>query len=132
MCIHFWIKKAAIDLATSRPRKRDVGASEELIDGRVATAYLHDANAGADAVMFYSDLDRLFDDLEQCAGNPQGVFRVDAGQTQRKLIVTDPREDVARIGAIAYPRADLRQHFVTPQVPIYFIELSKMIEAKQQ
>src|SRR5260370_32725883 len=86
MCIHFWIKKAAIDLATSRPRKRDVGASEELIDGRVATAYLHDANAGADAVMFYSDLDRLFYDLEQPAGNHQSVFRVHACHTHPELI----------------------------------------------
>jgi hypothetical protein len=131
MCIHFWIKKAAIDLATSRPRKRDVGASEELIDGRVATAYLHDANAGADAVMFYSDLDRLFDDLEQPAGNPQSVFRVHACQTQREFIVTDPRKEVVWIGAIAYPRADLGQRFVTPQMPVYFIELFKMIEAEQ-
>jgi hypothetical protein len=63
MCIHFWIEKAAIDLTISRPRKRDVGASEKLIDGRMATAYLHNPNAGADVVMFYSDLDRFFDDL---------------------------------------------------------------------
>jgi hypothetical protein len=131
MCIHFWIEKAAIDLTISRPRKRDVGASEKLIDGRMATAYLHNPNASADVVMFYSDLDRFFDDLEQRTGNPQSVFWVHAGQTQRKFIVTDPREDVAWIGAIAYPRADLRQRFVTTQVPIYLIELSKMIEAEQ-
>ena len=30
---------------------------------------LHNPNASADAVMFYSDLDRLFDDLEQCAAH---------------------------------------------------------------
>jgi hypothetical protein len=95
MCIHFWIEKAAIDLTISRPRKRDVGASEKLIDGRMATAYLHNPNAGADVVMFYSDLDRFFDDLEQRTGNPQSVFWVHACQTQRKFIVTDPREDVA-------------------------------------
>src|SRR5467141_4140326 len=65
MCIHVWIEKAAIDFTISRPRKRDVGASEKLIDGRMATAYLHNPNASADVVMFYSDLDRLFDDLEQ-------------------------------------------------------------------
>jgi hypothetical protein len=41
-----------------------VGASEELIDARMATAYLHNPNASADAVTFYSDLDRLFDDFE--------------------------------------------------------------------
>jgi hypothetical protein len=95
MCIHVWIEKAAIDFTISRPRKRDVGASEKLIDGRMATAYLHNPNASADAVRFYSDLDRLFDDLEQPAGNPQSVFWVHAYQTQRKFIVTDPREDVA-------------------------------------
>jgi hypothetical protein len=95
MCIHFWIEKAAIDLTISRPRKRDVGASEKLIDGRMATAYLHNPNACADVVMFYSDLDRFFDDLEQRTGNPQSVFWVLACQTQRKFIVTDPREDVA-------------------------------------
>jgi hypothetical protein len=38
-------------------------------------------------------LDRLFDDLEQPAGNPQSVFRVHACQTQREFIVTDPRKD---------------------------------------
>ncbi len=95
MCIHFWIEKTAIDLTISRPRKRNVGASEKLIDGRMATAYLHDPNASADAVMFYSDLDRLFDNLEQRVGNPQRVFWVYACQTQRKFIVTDPRKDVA-------------------------------------
>jgi len=95
MCIHVWIEKAAIYFTISRPRKRDVGASEKLIDGRMATAYLHNPNASADVVMFYSDLDRLFNDLEQRAGNPQSVFWVNAGQTQRKFIVTDPREDVA-------------------------------------
>src|SRR5258708_34507725 len=76
MCIHFWIEKAAIDLTNSRSRKRDVGASEKLIDGRMATAYLHNPNVSADVVMFCSDLDRLFCDLEQRAGNPQSVFRV--------------------------------------------------------
>jgi hypothetical protein len=95
MCIHIWIEKAAIDLTISRPRKRDVAASEKLIDGRLAAAYLHNPNASADAVMLYSDLDRLFDDLEQRAGYPQSVFWVHASQTQRKFIVTDPREDVA-------------------------------------
>ncbi len=95
MRIHVWIEKAAIDFSISRPRKRDVGASEKLIDGRMATTYLHNPNASADAVMFYSDLDRLFDDLEQRAGNPQSVFWVHACQTKRKFIVTDPRKDVA-------------------------------------
>jgi len=71
------------------PRKRDVGASEKLVDGRMATAYLHNPNASADVVMFYSDLDRFFDDLEQRTGNPQSVFWVHACQTQRKFIVTD-------------------------------------------
>jgi len=52
---YFWIEKAAIDLTISCPRKRDVGASEKLIDGRMATAYLHNPNASADVVMFYSD-----------------------------------------------------------------------------
>jgi hypothetical protein len=95
MCIHFGIEKATIDLTIYRPRKRDVGASEKLIDGRMATAYLHNPNVSADAVMFYSDLDRLFDDLEQSAGNPQSLFGIHAWQTQRKFIVTDPREDIA-------------------------------------
>ena len=94
MRIHVWIEKAAVDFSISRSRKRDVGASEELIDGRLATAYLHNPNASADAVMFYSDLDRLFDDFEQRAGNLQSVFGVHAYQTKRKFIVTDPREDV--------------------------------------
>jgi hypothetical protein len=95
MRIHVWIEKAAIDFTISRPRKRDVGAPEKLIDGHMATANLHNPNASADAVMFYSDLDRLFDDPEQRAGNPQSVFWVHACQTKRKFIVTDPREDVA-------------------------------------
>jgi hypothetical protein len=94
MRIHVWIEKAAVDFSISRSRKRDVGASEELIDGRLATAYLHNPNASADAVMFYSDLDRLFDDFEQRAGNLQSVFWVHAYQTKRKFIVTDPSEDV--------------------------------------
>jgi hypothetical protein len=48
MCIHVWIEKAAIDFTISRPRKSDVGPSEKLIDGRMATAYLHNPNASAD------------------------------------------------------------------------------------
>src|SRR5947209_19366935 len=102
MCIHIWIEKAAIDLTISRPRKRDVAASEKLIDGRLATAYLHNPNASADAVLLYSDLDRLFDDLEQRAGYPQSVFFVDASKTQPNFIVTDPREDATSLGAIPY------------------------------
>src|SRR5258708_20505192 len=103
MCIHFWIEKAAIDLTISCPRKRDVGASEKLIDGRMATAHLHNPNGSADTVMFYSDLDGLFDDLEQRARSPQSIFWFHACQTHRKYIVTDPREDIASIAAIAYP-----------------------------
>ena len=72
-----------------------MGASEKFIDGRMAPAYLHNPDARADAVMFYSDLDRLNDDLEQRVGSPQSVLWVHACQTQRKFIVTGPREDVA-------------------------------------
>src|SRR2546421_1398572 len=108
MCIHFWIEKALIELTISRARKSNVRASEELIDGRMITADLHNPDASADAVKFRSDLDRLFDDLEQPAGNPESVFRVCAFQTQRKFIVTDPREDFARMGAVADARADLQ------------------------
>jgi hypothetical protein len=95
MCIHFWIEKAAIELSISRPGKGDVRASEELIDGGMTTADLHNPDASADALKLYSDLDRLFDGLEQRAGNPQSVFCIGACQTQCKFIVTDAREDFA-------------------------------------
>jgi hypothetical protein len=95
VCIHFWIEKAAIELRISRPGKSNVRASEELIDGRMTTTDLHNSDASADALKLYSDLDRLFDGVEQRAGNPQSVFCIGACQTQCKFIVTGAREHFA-------------------------------------
>jgi putative transposase len=62
MCIHLGIEKAAIDLTISCPRKCDVGASEQLIDGRMTAQLVADALLMAvwrrgkpDALMHHSD-----------------------------------------------------------------------------
>jgi transposase len=88
MCIHVWIEKAAIDFTISSPRKRDVGASEKLIDGRMATAYLHNPNASADAVMvrivedLIGDWSHLDERIENVTEEIEALARGDASCRQ--------------------------------------------------
>src|SRR5258705_13069373 len=75
MFIHFWIEKAAIDLTISRSRKRDVGAPEKLIDGRMVTAYLHNPNVSAFASKKWSSRLLLFRSKNGCTCPHESPFR---------------------------------------------------------
>ena len=53
-------------------------------------------------------------------------------QTQGKLVIADPREDVAPAGAFADAGADLQQRLVAAKVPVNLIELLELVETQQQ
>ena len=132
MRIHLRIEEAALNVGISGARKRDVGASEKFVDGHVSAARLRDPHAGADTVMLYPDLNRFLDSLNERASNSMRGFRIRPRQTQREFVIANPRDDIARLGAIAYPRTDLHKRLIASEVAVHLVEFSEMIEAEQQ
>ena len=65
MRVHLWIEEAVLNMGISSTRKRNVGASEEFIDGRVPSARLRYPYVCTDTEMFYPDLNRFLDNLDE-------------------------------------------------------------------
>ena len=107
-------------------------AAQQLVDRHVAAAGLCDPDAGADAVLLDADLDRHLDGFDQRTGDPAGALGIAARQTQGKLVIADPREDVAGRGAVADARPDLQQRLVAAEVPVDLVEFLELVETEQQ
>src|SRR3974390_152926 len=132
MCIHLWIEETALNMGISGTRKRNVGASEQFIDGHVPSSHLSYPHGRTDTVMFHPDLNWFLNSLNERARNSMRGFRIRPCQTKHKFVIANACEDFARFGAFAYPRTDLQKHLLASDVPIHLFELSKLIESQQQ
>jgi hypothetical protein len=130
--VHFRIEETELGVQRAGTRQRNVGATEQFVDGGVAAAGLGDPDAGADAVLLDADLHRRPDDFDERASDPARVLRVPACQTKRKFVIANPREHIAGTGAFADAVADLQQRFVATKVSIDLIELLELVETQQQ
>jgi hypothetical protein len=130
--VHLRIEKAILDVKAAGSGKRDMGASEQFIDGCVTATCLRYADACADTVTFYADVDGLPDHFNQSTSNPARVARVSACETQGKFVVADACEYVAWRSALANPSADLQKRLVASEMSVHLVELLELIETKQQ
>ena len=74
----------------------------------------------------------ISDGFDQRTGDPAGALGIAARQTQGKLVIADPREDVAGRGTVADARPDLQQRLVAAEVPVDLIEFLELVETQQQ
>jgi len=115
------------------PRQRGRGPIGGISSTVVClTAYLHDAIAGAELLCSIP----IWSGVLTTSSNPpppSSVFWVLPAKHSANSSSADPRKDVVWIGAIAYPRADLRTALRHPlKCPYTSLSSFKMIEADNQ